>query len=146
MHLPRSLTLLAVIFACTFSGCGDTHKKKLVGTWEIAQIAEVADRVGQNDNGRELQSDKATGQSKMTITFGSGGDLETQTLMGAMNRKKNGTWKMTSYDTEASAMEISCEINTQTSEHEISFVDENTIELVPPNMAGLTMKLKFKRQ
>ena len=140
MHHNTLSLLLASIFACTFSGCGSSVTNQLVGNWEIAHAEEVAERISQD--GDEAQS---LG-SRMTLTFDGNGKLKTKTLMGAVNREKVGTWEMTSFDEGSKEMKISCEINTQVSEHTVTFVDENTIELVPPNMAGLTMKLKFKRQ
>ncbi len=53
---------------------------------------------------------------------------------------------MVSYNESTNSMTIKCDIQMQESEHEITFVDQDTIELVPPNMAGTAMKLKFKRQ
>lgn len=143
MHHHKLLFLLAVVSAGILSGCGDSPPKKLVGKWEITQASEVADRIGSNEDDPAISE---PGESRMTLFFQSDGTLKTQTMMGSVNREKNGTWKMTSFDPETRKMKISCEINTQASEHDVTFVDEDTIELVPPNMAGLTMKLMFKRQ
>ena len=128
------------IGACTLAGCGNANRSKLVGDWGIAQADEVMDRIDASETKPGEPS-----ESRMKLQFHQNGLLETKTKMGAVDQKKQGTWKMLSFDPVENSMVISCEINTQTSEHTITFVDENTIELVPPNMAGLTMKVKFKR-
>ncbi len=142
LSLSRICFIFAIgIFACTLAGCGNANRLKIVGNWGITQADEVMDRI----EASETTSDESQ-ESRMLLTFHRNGRLETKTKMGSVDQKKQGAWKMVSFDPAKNSMVISCEINTQTSEHTITFVDENTIELVPPNMAGVTMKLKFKRQ
>ena len=101
-------------------------------------------RIAQDQLSNELRGQTEVSE-RMTITFKRNGVLNTRTRMGEVDQEKTGTWKMISFDKPSRLMTISCEINSQTSEHEIAFVDENTIRLVPPNMAGLKMKLKFSK-
>jgi hypothetical protein len=58
---------------------------------------------------------------------------------------KTGLWEMVTYNEVDKTMFVKCKIGLQETQHEIKFIDENTIELNPPNMAGLSMKLKFQR-
>ena len=102
------------------------------------------ERIDQVDQPSDLPTQTEISQ-RMVLTFKRNGVLHTKTSMGDVVQEKTGTWKLTSFDEASNLMAVSCEINTQTSEHEITFVDEDTIELVPPNMAGLTMELKFSK-
>ena len=136
--------LLTAAFACTLLGCGDSNRNQLVGKWGIAAPESVMKRIDQDQAGNELPTETEIAE-RMTITFKRNGVLNTRTRMGEIDQEKTGTWEMISFDEPSGLMTISCEINLQTSEHEIAFVDENNIELVPPNMAGLKMKLKFSK-
>ena len=135
---------LTAVFACTLSGCGDSNRNQLVGKWRIEAPEAVMQRIDQDDLSNGLSPETEIAE-RMTITFKRNGVLNTRTRMGEIDQEKTGTWKMISFDEPSRTMTISCEINLQTSEHEIAFVDENTIKLVPPNMAGLKMKSKFSK-
>jgi len=139
MSKSKHYWLLACLLACIFVGCGDPNRAKIVGTWGIDKADKLVNRI--------QQSDAAESESpKMVIQFRRNGGFETKTLIGAVDRKKEGRWEFVSFDAAAGSMIISCEIKSETTEHEVKFVDQDTIELVPPNMAGTTMKLRFKRQ
>lgn len=131
------------IFLCgfcllnTFAGCGDPHRKRLVGLWELDHSERVEKRIA--------DADEFASASKMTIRFGSGGKLSTVTKMGSIDGQKQGSWKFLEFDEETRVMRVECTIGMQTTEHEIEFVDEDQIKLVPPNMAGLSLKLNFRR-
>jgi len=139
-----SCCLLAAFFACMLVGCGDSNRNRLIGQWGITAPEAVMDRIDQVDQPSDLPTQTEISQ-RMVLTFKRNGVLNTKTRMGDVDQEKTGTWKLISFDGASKLMVISCEINTQTSEHEITFVDEDTIELVPPNMAGLTMELKFSK-
>jgi hypothetical protein len=143
------LLLSASVCACTFAGCGDSNRAKIIGTWGIDQADTVMSRINNADvNSADPSGGQpaTAGSPKMLLKFDRNGRLETTTAMGAVNRNKQGMWKMVSFDESTGSMTIQCDIQLQESEHEITFIDQDTIKLVPPNMAGTTMKLKFKRQ
>ena len=145
---PTSLLmryLLASIVACTFLGCGNPNRGKIIGTWEIDQADTVMNRINEQDD-PPAKATPETQPPKMLIRFLSSGALETVTNMGAIQQQKNGTWNLVSYDEATKQAIVSCEIQSQESEHEITLIDDKTIKLVPPNMAGTTTKLKFRRQ
>ena len=135
---------MTAVFACLLLGCRDANRNQLVGRWGISTPEAVMKRIAQDQLSNELPGQTEVSE-RMTITFKRNGVLNTRTRMGEVDQEKTGTWKMISFDKPSRLMTISCEINSQTSEHEIAFVDENTIRLVPPNMAGLKMKLKFSK-
>ena len=145
--------LIASIFACLFScmltGCGDSNRSKIIGTWEIERADTVMNRIRRTDSeadGREGESGLDSRPPKMTLRFLRSGHLETSTSMGTVNQEKQGTWKLNVFDETTNKMTLLCDIQNQESEHEVEFLDQETIKLVPPNMAGTTMKIKFKRQ
>ncbi len=156
-RLPLSSCRLSVVVllaaACwSVSGCQPTINSTLVGSWELTQAEDLADRVGQSAN--ELASDAASGRSNvpsddqplespMTIRFGGDGKLETATNMGGIQSQKQGTWEMKS---AGPPMVIAFVINGQPAETEIEWIGNDQIKMVPPNMAGLTMKLVFRRR
>jgi len=133
---------MTAAFACTLSGCGDSNRKLLIGKWGIAAPDAVMERIDQAQDDLPAETEIA---QRMTLTFKRNGVLNTRTRMGEVDQEKAGTWKLISFDEVSRQMVISCSVGLQTSEHEIVFVDENTIKLVPPNMAGLKMKLKFSK-
>lgn len=136
--------IIASTILLAFGGCRDADRKKIVGTWAIEKADTVMNRVNQSDE--ETTSEGEPYGAKMMLRFHSNGILETITQMGAVEQAKHGQWKMVSYDSESNTMALSCDLKMQTTDHEVEFLDESTIKLVPPNMAGLKMKLKFKRQ
>jgi len=82
----------------------------------------------------------------MTLDFRGGGRFYTQTSMGNIESEKQGTWRVIDFDEASSVLKINCQIDVESTEHEVEFLSEDLIQLAPPNMAGLTLKLKFRRQ
>ena len=153
MHVSKRTNkprfLIASVFACMLAGCGDSNRSKIIGTWGIERADTVMSRISRTDSeadGREGESGLDSRPSKMTLRFLRSGRLETSTNMGAVNQEKQGTWKLIAFDETTNTMTLLCDIQNQESEHEVEFLDQETIKLVPPNMAGTTMKIKFKRQ
>ena len=102
---------------------------------------------GQTVSQRGNQGAENVQAPKMQIEFRANGTFSTITQMGRVNPKpKIGNWEMVSFDAVSNKMQVKCKIGLQETEHEIEFVDTNTIRLVPPNMAGLSMKIRFQRQ
>ena len=141
--------LIASVIACMLAGCGDANRAKIVGTWGIEQADTVMSRINRSDSPTDDQYGELEtnpGPPKMVLKFLRSGMLETSTNMGAVGQQKQGTWKMVAFDEATNQMTILCDIKNQESEHEVEFLDQETIKLVPPNMAGTKMKIKFKRQ
>jgi hypothetical protein len=130
------------------SGCTDPKAAPLLGRWVLEKPDRVMDRIGGDAPGGGLESDSiddSTAMPRMAISFFSGGKFQTQTAMGNVNREKNGAWHVISLDEEARKMTIRCSIGSDETDHSIDLIDGSTIRLVPPNMAGLTMKMRFVR-
>ena len=151
-HAPDSkpsswILVLAAIVLVTSMGCGDPNRSKIVGTWNI-DSPNAIERVRQEPDVADDNSaneEPATQRPKMIVHFYRSGALETETDMGRTVSKKSGTWRMVSFDEEGKKVTIECDLTNQTTQHDILLVDENTIRMVPPNMAGLKKKLKFVR-
>ncbi|MFT7629192.1 MAG: hypothetical protein ACI87E_000189 [Mariniblastus sp.] len=146
----RPLCLAAILLAGIFTGCGESNRAKIVGTWKIDQadtLTRRMDRSSGSDDALESQAESEEDDSaKMLIQFLGSGELRTATNIGNMNVAKEGQWIFNSFDESANCMQVSCTLKGETTNHEIEFLDESSIKLIPPNMAGTKMKLKFKKQ
>jgi len=143
--LPAGMLLLV---ACTI-GCTDPNAAPLVGHWVLEKPSRIMDRIGGDgvEQGRESDSiDDSSSLPRMSITFHSNGQFGTSTAMGDVNREKSGTWQVIALDEVVGKMTIRCKIGTEETDHSVELVDGSTIRLVPPNMAGLTMKMRFVRE
>ena len=126
------LLLLAVV-GCT----GDPDRARIVGDWEIATADHLMGQIN-------TQSDDQP--PRMLIHFHNSGYLATETSMGSISTQKKGNWKFLSYDAQTRTAKIQCKLVDDTTDFDVIVQDENTLRLVPPNMAGLKTKLKFVRQ
>jgi hypothetical protein len=131
----RTFTLLVVSL---LAGCLSSDGAKIVGQWELAEAAKLSDKVV---NEEEADS----GGSTMTIQFDRSGKLQTNTSMGLIKSTKQGTWRFLGYDEPKSQMQIECTLGMQTTEHDIVFQDSDTIDWIPPNLAGTSQKVRFIR-
>ncbi len=151
------LTLVGLLTAFLLSGCGNADKEKIVGTWRLQPVKELAKRVGENGtktestaqqseiNGGNSDSNADDNGRNMLVEFTSKGALMTRTRIGAIDNDKIGKWKFIDFNEETNVVSIECTIGLQTTQHEITIVDDDCIEMVPPNLAGLKTKLKFER-
>ncbi len=139
-------TLLALIVLSLWSFCGcyqDPVRAKLVGTWGIEHGEKLTERVNQS---AEKSGESTDLSERMMLVFYASGSLQTNTRMGDVNREKNGSWNVVEFDEENSKMKIRCDLMGQQTEHEVRFIEEDLIRLVPPNMAGTKSKLTFRRK
>lgn len=83
----------------------------------------------------------------MTLDFRSSGQLVTTTKLGKINSEKTGRWQMIRFD-PPSTMTIECYLDQQSDQSrqlKVTWVDDETIRMTPPNMSGQKMKMNFKR-
>ena len=128
------------------SGCSQTDRvsQALVGNWELTDSTKIAEKINQNTPSKNDDADSES-TSKMNLIFRSNGALETNTMMGDIKRTKSGTWKLNLSEQNGKLLSVECQLNQQITIHEIEFVNSDTIRLTPPNLAGLTTKLTFRR-
>lgn len=129
--------LLITVLLISLAGCSRVteEQSKLIGNWQIADAETVSERVSSED----------ASTAKMTIEFQSGGKFVTNTKMGSIDSTKQGTWEVVSFDAANNVMTIQCELLSQKTQCEIHFLKPNEIEWIPPNMAGTTQKIKFRK-
>ena len=150
---PLKPTIQAFKFSCwllllALAGCtGDPDRARIVGDWEIATADHLMGQVNTQPDGSTDMSAPATDQPpRMMVHFHNSGYLATETNMGSISTKKQGHWKFLSYDAQTRTAKIQCKLVDDTTDFDVIVQDENTLRLVPPNMAGLKTKLKFVRQ
>ena len=113
---------------------------KLVGTWEIEEADNVVDQIDSSE-----ASDSAD-SPKMSLQFLRSGQLKTVTVMGNIDREKEGSWQFEEYDAQAETSKIKCKIGLQETTHDVRWISDDVIELIPPNMAGLDLEIRFKKR
>lgn len=143
----RCSAACAALVLAAFSGCQDTQMARLNGTWQLDQPQRIEARISSTDaSPTERDSSHDSNQpSRMTLTFYGNGRLKTETAMGSVQGQKNGTWRVISFDEATGNMTIRCKIGLQETDHPVQFEDAETILIQPPNMAGLSMKMRFRR-
>ena len=129
--------IVFIVAAVVLAGCGDPDRAKLIGTWQIKAADDVADRID--------ASDDESSPPRMSIEFANSGTFKTTTVMGNIDRTKEGSWIWVSYDESKQTAVVKCTVGLQETDHDISWIDESVIELIPPNLAGLDMRLRFVR-
>lgn len=82
----------------------------------------------------------------MTIRFSPAGELVTETRAGSIDTRKTGRWRLLSGDSTSPTSEIECTLGQQTTRHQIEWLADDSLRMTPPNMAGLTIKLVFRRE
>ena len=136
-----SLLILLAICLALQSGCyQDPIRAKLAGNWKIEHGDRLSRRVNEEDS--EGVEDPS---GRMVLSFTASGSLQTQTRIGGAIREKNGSWNAIEFDEEESVMKIQCKLMGQQTEHEVRFLEDDLIQLVPPNMAGTKSELTFRR-
>ena len=140
---PMKPTIQAFKFSCwllllALAGCtGDPDRARIVGDWEIATTDHLMGQVNAQPDDQP---------PRMLIHFYNSGYLTTETNMGSISTQKQGNWKFLAYDAQTQTAKIQCKLVDDTTDFDVVVLDDNTLRLVPPNMAGLKTKLKFVRQ
>lgn len=155
----------AIAFICLLAiasvGCGPAATHKLVGTWELKTSAADEDSSSRPANslpGDEPSIEENTDSivdgvgggddsaGGMTLVFKSNGSLKTITSFPAAHSEKDWRWSLLSWDDDSESAVIRCEMSHESVETSIQFIDDNTIELVPPNIDVLQTRLRFVRK
>lgn len=142
--LRPKLLGLGFIAVLLMAGCGDPERQKLVGTW----VAETPDRVERRVDG---PGSDPTEKPTMLVRFGWNGTLETLTQMGDIQRSKSGRWELLEADPIAGTATLECTLGdsrspAQTTTLVVEWVDEQTLRMTPPNLAGLDLPMNFQRE
>ena len=139
--------LAALAITLGLSGC-DTSRSRLVGTWSCTMLPDrlLADEASPLDLADEAPLPNKTPDYSIRLQFYRNGRLDTVTDLPNIQTQKTGQWRLLSLDEASGKGTIECELMQQRTQHQIEFIDSNTIKLVPPNMAGLKLTLEFKKE
>lgn len=154
------MTVPILMVPILLTGCMNEGASKLVGTWSMQALEtlEQAERsraggpAGQAENVREntaiLLDGVADGDSRgsMTLVFQRNGQLQTVSDFPNLQSDKTWTWQTVEWDAANSVLKIRCQRQLESVETAIAFIDENTIQLIPPNIDGLGTELRFVRK
>ncbi len=124
--LPSSLAFVVLV---SIAGCGNSDRQKVIGTWAL----DVSDEAGED------LDDRVGGEEpgKMIVRFASDGSLETRTDFGMAKGNHDGTWTLISTSDDKKEFRLSCKLKDYECQTVVTFVDDQTIRMIPPNMAGL---------
>lgn len=83
-------------------------------------------------------------EASMEVEFKSNGELVTRVNLQGQKTEKTGTWKLVGV--EGNVYRLWVEIGSEDpTEVEATLVSDNTLEMVPPNIAVLNRKFTFQR-
>ena len=148
-----ALSFLSISLCIALPGCQGVTSAKLLGVWRLEgaeQLAELmtggkrpAGSVGAIlDSAVEMVSDQL--EASMDVEFRSGGRLITRSSFGGKPTEKSGTWKV--IRSSESEIVIWCQLGEEDpNEITVTIIDEQTIKMVPPNIAVLKKSFEFKR-
>ena len=135
--------IFIVLLALMLSGCSPAERNKIVGVWTVETADKLSDRIsGETEN-------ESMPAPTLEVHFQWSGNLKTVTRMGTINREKVGSWKLLNVEGDEFFLECTLgdsKMGFQTTELKIRQIDETTIRMTPPNMAGLTSKMNFKKK
>lgn len=134
------------------SGCRPAIERKLVGSWQLDESEGLAKRMmGGNSSsvGSELMDTALdemmeVAQVALSVEFARSGKLTTSTNVMGEPTQKTGTWSMTEHTENTATIEFVLE-GDEPETIKVRFVDDDTIEMVPPNLAVLNREYTFKR-
>ena len=149
--LSQMLTALPLGMCCLLSGCWTAipdEAQKLVGSWQMMTDQEVrssdvddetlANRMARDSN----RVDQAVGnQNLMRVEFSADGVLKTYAL-----QEKTGSWKFESVEESGMVINVICDLGGEQVSTRVQFHSDDTISMVPPNIAVLERELMFKRE
>ncbi len=145
MIASRKWVGVLLILACMLAGCSSPEREMLIGQWQIEKAGKLMNRIGKGPAGSPADDLATMADNQMRLVFHRNGKLETVTQMGSIDRKKAGTWELLEFENADQTSLIRCTLNGQTTEHEIVWLANGNLKMVPPNMAGTLTKLEFRR-
>ena len=133
--------LLAFVLLGTLAGCGKSLQKQITGKWVIDSENELFEMMG---------SENDASDQKFSLEFSSAGVFRSTVNSSGFSQSKQGRWFFV--EGAADICKLKVAINSDNSDFEpdivlteIKFLDEETIELVPPNMDVIKQKMIFRK-
>lgn len=134
------VTLLAL--TALIAGCGKSLQKKITGVWVIDEGEDLFAMMG----------DEAQKQPpQFVLEFSAAGVFQSTVTSSGFTQVKQGRWFFMEGQGDVCRLRVSInssnpEIDPDIVLTEVRFVDEKTIELVPPNMDVIKHKMRFRKQ
>lgn len=137
---PVASLLLLLLIPLIAGGCGKSLQSKITGEWEVAEGEDLF----------EMMDDDAS-SSKFQLSFLYGGQFKSKVRSSGFEQEKTGRWFFLEASGDICKIRVTINSNNSNIEAdnvltEIKVIDENTIELIPPNMDAIKHKMRFKRQ
>lgn len=147
----KSLTVLVCAAVVCLAGCGGSIEKKLIGKWEMdmEEVKEAA-QAEAGDNPMAAMAMAMLDNAKVTIEFKEDNVATFGTSMGGFDRTVDGKWEVVKSSGNTATIKIET-TNPQTDETSVeegtlTFVDNDTIEMEPPESANMQVeKVTFNR-
>ncbi len=139
-----------IAFLAFAAGCG-SEQSKFVGTWTSQALPNrlLADEASPLDIDEKTrpsgQAAASSASHSISLQFYRNGRLDTVTNLPNIQTQKTGQWRLLSFDETKQIATIECELTQQRTQHQVEFIDAETMKLVPPNLAGLKLQLEFKK-
>ena len=137
------LLLCLFCFLSLTAGCGKSMQKKITGKWVIDSENELFEMMGDD----EVASEE---NQKFVLEFQSAGVFRSTVNSSGHTQTKEGRWFFLEGEGDICRLKVS--INSDKPDldpdivlTEIKFVDEETIELVPPNLDVIKQKMVFRK-
>jgi len=117
--------------ALVMAGCSDRAASPVVGEW----ILEVEDADDLESRTRMVQAGDE-GSVESAVVFESDGTLRTRFAQEFV-----GTWKKLSEDESQNVLTLNCELKGTKCQTRITFVDDDTIKMIPPNLIAIESEI-----
>ncbi|MEC9091245.1 MAG: hypothetical protein VX438_00970 [Planctomycetota bacterium] len=134
---------LLVLLSLFLTGCGNHLQTRILGTWGLDEANDLFEMMGD-------ENDASEHTPKFSLVFSRGGFFRSTVSASGHSQTKYGRWFFVECTDDLCKLRVS--INSQNPDidpdivlTEIMFIDENTIELVPPNMDVIKQKMTFRR-
>jgi hypothetical protein len=138
---PTKILLPAALFAvCLVVGCGNPSSR-LIGKWE----AELAPPTTESSSIEDRIKSGLVSLLKMNVEFTADGRMNFQVAAMGQSTNTGGTWKYLKSEGNVLVLEIKPDNATASSVARVTMLDDNHIELVPPEGAPTQEALRFKR-
>jgi len=141
MRSIQTLTLLLLMSLCLVCGCGRTLQSKITGKWEIDSSNGLFEMMG--DEGE-------ASKPRFELEFQRGGVFRSTVTSSGHTQSKEGRWFFVEGAADVCKLRVSINSDNPDIEPdivltEVKLIDENSIELVPPNMDVIKEKMTFRR-
>jgi hypothetical protein len=144
---------MAIVIGVSTLGCQYPGVDRLQGTWRLENAEGLAELMTGGPQSKEglgglldsvIDTVLEQVEASMEVEFGRGGNLVTRAQFGGREAKKEGIWKVIR-STEQEVVVWFQLGQDDPAEIIVAIVDQDTIRMVPPNIAVLNKTFTFHR-